>query len=52
MVPNLNKIAWKGDQCPGRQAAHPEFMVRTASPSIPTGKSHAERIDKLRTEGR
>jgi hypothetical protein len=51
VVPNLNKIAWKEINARAGKLLIPEFMVRTAlSIQSPTGKSYAERIDKLRTE--
>ncbi|MCJ7931253.1 DUF1615 domain-containing protein [Aeromonas caviae] len=51
VVPNLNKIAWKEINARASKLLIPEFMVRTAlSIQSPTGKSYAERIDKLRTE--
>ncbi|MFM4649004.1 DUF1615 domain-containing protein [Aeromonas bivalvium] len=51
VVPNLNKIAWKEINARAAKLLIPEFVVRTAlSINSPTGKSYAERIDKLRTE--
>ncbi|MFQ2368655.1 DUF1615 domain-containing protein [Aeromonas enteropelogenes] len=51
VVPGLGKIAWKEINARAGKLLIPEFMVRTAlSIKSPTGKSYAERIDKLRTE--
>lgn len=51
VVPNLGKIAWKEINARAGKLLIPEFMVRTAlSIKSPTGKSYAERIDRLRTE--
>lgn len=51
VVPGLGKIAWKEINARAGKLLIPEFMVRTAlSIKSPTGKTYAERIDKLRTE--
>ncbi|WP_429104586.1 DUF1615 domain-containing protein [Aeromonas allosaccharophila] len=51
VVPGLGKIAWKEINSRAAKLLIPEFMVRAAlSINSPTGKSYAERIDKLRTE--
>ena len=51
VVPGLGKIAWKEINARAAKLLIPEFMVRAAlSINSPTGKSYAERIDKLRTE--
>ncbi|HDX8367491.1 DUF1615 domain-containing protein [Aeromonas dhakensis] len=51
VVPGLGKIAWKEINARAGKLLIPEFVVRTAlSIKSPTGKSYAERIDKLRTE--
>ncbi|MEN9533821.1 MAG: hypothetical protein RIQ83_3045 [Pseudomonadota bacterium] len=51
VVPGLGKIAWQEINARAGKLLIPEFMVRTAlSINSPTGKSYAERIDKLRTE--
>ncbi|QPR56354.1 DUF1615 domain-containing protein [Aeromonas allosaccharophila] len=51
VVPGLGKIAWKEINLRAAKLLIPEFMVRAAlSINSPTGKSYAERIDKLRTE--
>lgn len=51
VVPGLGKIAWKEINARASKLLIPEFMVRAAlSINSPTGKSYAERIDKLRTE--
>lgn len=51
VVPGLGKIAWKEINARAGKLLIPEFVVRTAlSINSPTGKSYAERIDKLRTE--
>jgi hypothetical protein len=51
VVPGLGKIAWQEINARAGKLLIPEFMVRTAlSIDSPTGKSYAERIDKLRTE--
>lgn len=51
VVPGLGKIAWKEIHSRAAKLLIPEFMVRAAlSINSPTGKSYAERIDKLRTE--
>lgn len=51
VVPGLGKIAWKEINARAGKLLIPEFVVRTAlSINSPTGKTYAERIDKLRTE--
>ncbi|MFM4745835.1 DUF1615 domain-containing protein [Aeromonas dhakensis] len=51
VVPGLGKIAWKEINARAGKLLIPEFVVRTAlSIKSPTGKTYAERIDKLRTE--
>lgn len=51
VVPGLGKIAWKEINARAAKLLIPEFVVRTAlGIKSPTGKSYAERIDKLRTE--
>ncbi len=51
VVPGLGKIAWKEINSRAAKLLIPEFMVWAAlSINSPTGKSYAERIDKLRTE--
>ncbi|MGY4109204.1 DUF1615 domain-containing protein [Aeromonas encheleia] len=51
VVPGLGKIAWKEINRRAAKLLIPEFVVRTAlGIESPTGKSYAERIDKLRTE--
>ncbi|MFE8710198.1 DUF1615 domain-containing protein [Aeromonas allosaccharophila] len=51
VVQGLGKIAWKEINSRAAKLLIPEFMVRAAlSINSPTGKSYAERIDKLRTE--
>lgn len=51
VVPGLGKIAWKEINRRAAKLLIPEFVVRSAlSIKSPTGKSYAERIDKLRTE--
>ncbi|WP_042011124.1 DUF1615 domain-containing protein [Aeromonas fluvialis] len=51
VVPGLGKIAWQEINKRAAKLLIPEFMVRAAlSINSPTGKSYAERIDKLRTE--
>jgi hypothetical protein len=51
VVPGLGKIAWQEINARAGKLLIPEFVVRTAlSINSPTGKSYAERIDKLRTE--
>ena len=51
VVPGLGKIAWKEINRRAGKLLIPEFVVRSAlSIKSPTGKSYAERIDKLRTE--
>ncbi|CAJ1856930.1 hypothetical protein KOPIIPEJ_02471 [Aeromonas dhakensis] len=51
VVPGLGKIAWKEINGRAGKLLIPEFVVRTAlSIKSPTGKTYAERIDKLRTE--
>ncbi|MCH7377880.1 DUF1615 domain-containing protein [Aeromonas sp. MR19] len=51
VVPGLGKIAWQEINARASKLLIPEFVVRTAlSINSPTGKSYAERIDKLRTE--
>lgn len=51
VVPNLSKIAWKEINARAGKLLIPEFVVRTAlSINSPTGKTYAERIDRVRTE--
>lgn len=51
VVPNLSKIAWKEINARAGRLLIPEFVVRTAlSINSPTGKTYAERIDRVRTE--
>ncbi|MDF2414922.1 DUF1615 domain-containing protein [Aeromonas sp. 1HA1] len=51
VVPGLGKIAWQEINARAAKLLIPEFVVRTAlGIKSPTGKSYAERIDKLRTE--
>ncbi|MGY3943000.1 DUF1615 domain-containing protein [Aeromonas tecta] len=51
VVPGLGKIAWKEINRRAGKLLIPEFVVRSAlSIKSPTGKSYADRIDKLRTE--
>lgn len=51
VVPGLGKIAWQEINKRAAKLLIPEFMVRAAlSINSPSGKSYAERIDKLRTE--
>ncbi|MGL6050046.1 MAG: DUF1615 family protein, partial [Aeromonas salmonicida] len=51
VVPGLGKIAWREINARAAKLLIPEFVVRTAlGIKSPTGKSYAERIDKLRTE--
>ncbi|HDX8341654.1 DUF1615 domain-containing protein [Aeromonas dhakensis] len=51
VVPGLGKIAWKEINARAGKLLIPEFVARTAlSIKSPTGKTYAERIDKLRTE--
>ncbi|MGL6349548.1 MAG: DUF1615 domain-containing protein [Aeromonas sp.] len=51
VVPGLGKIAWKEINGRAAKLLIPEFVVRAAlSINSPTGKTYAERIDKLRTE--
>ncbi|MGL5662090.1 MAG: DUF1615 domain-containing protein, partial [Aeromonas sp.] len=51
VVPGLGKIAWKEINGRASKLLIPEFVVRAAlSINSPTGKTYAERIDKLRTE--
>ena len=51
VVPGLGKIAWQEINARAGKLLIPEFVVRTAlSINSPTGKTYAERIDKLRTE--
>lgn len=51
VVPGLGKIAWKEINARAAKLLIPEFVVRTAlGIKSPTGKSYAERTDKLRTE--
>lgn len=51
VVPNLSKIAWKEINARAGKLLIPGFVVRTAlSINSPTGKTYAERIDRVRTE--
>ncbi|WP_421201215.1 DUF1615 domain-containing protein [Aeromonas enteropelogenes] len=51
VVPGLGKIAWKEINARAGKLLIPEFVVRTAlSINSPTGKTYAERIDRVRTE--
>ncbi|QCT22541.1 DUF1615 domain-containing protein [Jejubacter calystegiae] len=51
-VPNLSKIAWQEIYRRAGKLYVPEFMVRAAlSVKSPTGKSYAERLDRVRSEG-
>lgn len=51
-VPGLSKIAWQEIYRRAGKLYVPEFVVRTAlSITSPTGKSYAERLDKVKSEG-
>ncbi|NDJ56649.1 DUF1615 domain-containing protein [Enterobacteriaceae bacterium 4M9] len=51
-VPGLSKIAWQEIYRRAGKLYVPEFVVRTAlSITSPTGKSYAERLDNVKSEG-
>ncbi len=51
-VPNLSKIAWQEIYRRAGKLYVPEFMVRAAlSVKSPSGKSYAERLDRVKSEG-